>query len=210
MTTRSTTTCRRPGVKATLIAAAGALALLTLTACTGGAGGVSASGSDATGADTATATATATPAASTPAAAAGTGSTAPAGATTEAGTTATASAGPSCDHKMPISPDEIAVLRYTPEGGSLSLIFKYGNWGCPSPDSDGVPFVTVGKETYLPLDQAAYVTATNPIVESSENQHIGVQELLDWLEAHPDSGLVFRYTQGADGAINRLEEEYTP
>ncbi|MFF5497567.1 hypothetical protein [Streptomyces aquilus] len=115
-----------------------------------------------------------------------------------------------CDHKMPISPDEIAVYRYTPEGGSLSLIFRHGNWGCGTPDSDGAPFETVGKETYLPLNQAAYITVTNPIVTSTENQHIGVQEFLDWLEAHPDSGLVFQYHVGADGAIDSLEQIFTP
>ncbi|MFF7445689.1 MULTISPECIES: hypothetical protein [unclassified Streptomyces] len=115
-----------------------------------------------------------------------------------------------CDHKMPISPDEIAVYRYTPEGGALSLIFRHGNWGCGTPDSDGAPFETVGKETYLPMDQAAYITVTNPIVESTENQPIGVQEFLDWLEAHPDSGLVFQYHLGADGAIDRLEQVFTP
>jgi hypothetical protein len=111
---------------------------------------------------------------------------------------------------MPISPDEIAVYRYTPEGGSLSLIFRHGNWGCGTPDSDGAPFETVGKETYLPMDQAAYVTVTDPIVASTENQPIGVQEFLDWLEAHPDSGLVFRYHLGKDGAIDRLEQVFTP
>jgi hypothetical protein len=115
-----------------------------------------------------------------------------------------------CDHKMPISPDEVAVYRYTPEGGSLSLIVKHGNWGCGSPDSDGAPFETVGKETFIPMDQAAYVTVTNPIVESTENQPIGVQEFLDWLEAHPNSGLVFTYHLGADGAIDRLDEVFTP
>ncbi|GGO87853.1 hypothetical protein GCM10012280_27280 [Wenjunlia tyrosinilytica] len=118
--------------------------------------------------------------------------------------------GAGCDHKMPISPDEIAVYRYTPEGGSLSLIIKHGNWGCPYGDTDGAPFETVGKETYLPLDQAAYVTATNPIVESTKNQRIGVQELLDWLEAHPNSGLVFKYHLGDHGAIDSLEEVFTP
>ncbi len=115
-----------------------------------------------------------------------------------------------CDHKMPISPDEIAVYRYTPEGGFLSLIVKHGNWGCGTPDSDGAPFETVGKETFIPMDQAAYVTVTTPIVESTENQHIGVQEFLDWLEAHPNSGLVFTYHLGADGAIDRLDEVFTP
>jgi hypothetical protein len=117
---------------------------------------------------------------------------------------------PGCDHKMPISPDEVAVYRYTPEGGSLSLIVKSGAWGCPDPDTDGAPFETTGKEYALPLDQAAYVTATNPITESSENQHIGVQELLDWLEANPNSGLVFRYHAGADGTVDKLEQEFTP
>ncbi|NEC87916.1 hypothetical protein [Streptomyces sp. SID12501] len=117
---------------------------------------------------------------------------------------------PGCDHKMPISPDEVAVYGYTPEGGSLSLIVKAGAWGCPDPDTDGPPFVTTGKEYALPLDQAAYVTATNPITESSENQHIGVQELLDWLDAHPDSGLVFKYHAGADGTVDDLQQEFTP
>ncbi|WP_344368100.1 hypothetical protein [Streptomyces indiaensis] len=138
-----------------------------------------------------------------------------------AGTPAASASGPTasagadgaddgCDHKMPISPDEIAVYRYTPEGGSLSLIIRHGNWGCGSPDSDGAPFETVGKETYLPMDQAAYITVTDPIVASTENQPIGVQEFLEWLEAHPDSGLVFRYHLGADGAIDRLEQVFTP
>ncbi|MEV0977737.1 hypothetical protein [Streptomyces sp. NPDC049915] len=104
----------------------------------------------------------------------------------------------------------MAVLRYTPEGGSLSLIVKHGTWGCAPADSDGAPFETVGKETYIPMDQAAYVTVTNPIVASTENQHIGVQEFLDWLEAHPNSGLVFKYHLGADGVIDRLDEEFTP
>ncbi|MEV5341176.1 hypothetical protein AB0K93_22270 [Streptomyces sp. NPDC052676] len=111
---------------------------------------------------------------------------------------------------MPISPDEIAVLRYTPEGGSLSLIFKHGNWDCPTPDSDGPPFATVGKETFLPLNPAAYITVTDPIVASTENQQIGMQEFLDWLETHPDSGLVFTYHVGADGAIDSLEQVFTP
>jgi hypothetical protein len=115
-----------------------------------------------------------------------------------------------CDHKMPISPDEIAVYRYTPEGGFLSLIVKHGNWGCGTPDSDGAPFETVGEETFIPMDQAADITVTTPIVESTENQPIGVQEFLDWLEAHPNSGLVFTYHLGGDGAIDRLDEVFTP
>ncbi|MFM9453686.1 hypothetical protein [Streptomyces europaeiscabiei] len=129
--------------------------------------------------------------------------------------TATPSAGAGgeaddCDHKMPISPDEIAVYRYTPEGGFLSLIVKHGNWGCGTPDSDGAPFETVGKETFIPMDQAADITVTTPIVESTENQPIGVQEFLDWLETHPNSGLVFTYHLGSDGTIDRLDEVFTP
>lgn len=130
-----------------------------------------------------------------------------------AGSTASAGAGgedDGCDHKMPISPDEIAVYRYTPEGGSLSLIVRHGNWGCGTPDSDGAPFEPVGKETSLPMSDAAYVTVTDPIVASTENQPISVQKFIDWLEAHPDSGLVFRYHLGSDGAVDRLEQVFTP
>ncbi|MFJ4691834.1 hypothetical protein [Streptomyces sp. NPDC088766] len=87
---------------------------------------------------------------------------------------------------------------------------RYGNRGCGTPDSDGAPFETVGKETYLVMDQAAYVTVTDPVVASTENQPIGVQEFLNRLEAHPGSGLVFRYHLGADGAVDRLEQVFTP
>ncbi|MFC9278372.1 hypothetical protein [Streptomyces collinus] len=199
-----------------------AVLALTLTACNGDGdpGASSAHGNTATaepgsgGSGTAATTAGTAPAA-TPKASAGTTKPPASGATTapapaEPAASASASKAGGCDHKMPISPDEIAVYRYTPEGGSLNLIVKYGNWGCAPADSDGAPFVTVGKETYLPMDQAAYVTATNPIVESTENQRIGVQEFLDWLQAHPDSGLVFKYHLGADGAIDSLEEVFTP
>ncbi|WP_371573723.1 hypothetical protein [Streptomyces sp. NBC_01314] len=131
-------------------------------------------------------------------------------AATQTGSAGTDGEADDCDHKMPISPDEIAVYRYTPEGGFLSLIVKHGNWGCGTPDSDGAPFETVGKETFIPMDQAAAITVTNPIVESTENQPIGVQEFLDWLEAHPNSGLVFTYHLGGDGSIDRLDEVFTP
>ncbi|MER6470808.1 hypothetical protein [Streptomyces collinus] len=227
MTTLRKSTRHRPtaALRPTMVnACAIAVLALTLTACNGdGDSGAasSAPGHTATtapgsgGAGTAATTAGAEPA-GTPKASAGTAKPPSSGATTApapakpAKPAASTSPAGGCDHKMPISPDEIAVYRYTPEGGSLNLIVKYGNWGCAPADSDGAPFVTVGKETYLPMDQAAYVTATNPIVESTENQHIGVQELLDWLEAHPDSGLVFKYHLGADGAIDRLEEVFTP
>lgn len=115
-----------------------------------------------------------------------------------------------CDHKMPISPDELAVYRYTPEGGNLGLIVKYGNWGCASPDSDGPPFETVGNEIYQPLDLSAHITVTDPIVKSTENQPITVQKFLDWLETHPNSGLVFTYRLNSDGAVNHLEQVFIP
>ncbi|MGY4961922.1 hypothetical protein [Streptomyces sp. 900105245] len=201
-------------------ASAVAVLALTLTACDGDGGTNTSSGGGPTataepaadGTQTGSTAAGAKPAA-TPTKAPGSAKSPSAAATpapAEPGTPSAADGSSGCDHKMPISPDEIAVYRYTPEGGSLGLIVKYGNWGCAPADSDGAPFETVGKEIYLPMDQAAYVTATDPIVAGTENQHIGVQEFLDWLEAHPDSGLVFKYHLGDDGAIDHLDEVFTP
>ncbi|MDX3615224.1 hypothetical protein OG920_42850 [Streptomyces europaeiscabiei] len=219
---------RRPGaVKAAVlgVCAAGALGL---TGCSGD-GGTGGADGDAT--STASSTSDSTDKTGAPAGTTGekpdakastdpsSGAKTPGGVTTASTSptpTATPSAGTGgeaaddCDHKMPISPDEIAVYRYTPEGGFLSLIVKHGNWGCGTPDSDGAPFETVGKETFIPMDQAADITVTNPIVESTENQPIGVQEFLDWLEAHPNSGLVFTYHLGSDGTIDRLDQVFTP
>ncbi|WP_327180756.1 hypothetical protein [Streptomyces sp. NBC_01334] len=222
---------RRPGAVRAVVLGVCAASALGLTGCSGD-GGTAGAGSDVkpsataaigtgatTGADADTTgkkpgteastgagggvkSPSVVPIASKPPAATATGSgSGSAGADSDAG---------DCDHKMPISPDEVAVYRYTPEGGSLSLIVKHGNWGCGTPDSDGAPFETVGKEIYIPMDQAAYVTVTNPIVESTENQPIGVQEFLDWLEAHPNSGLVFTYHLDSSGAIDRLDEVFTP
>ncbi|MFF8380768.1 hypothetical protein ACF07V_32050 [Streptomyces sp. NPDC015661] len=112
-----------------------------------------------------------------------------------------------------VDPDEFALYRIEeldPSTGKVNLVVQHGAWGCGSPDSDGGPFVVTGEESRMALDQAAYVTATNPVVTSTENQRIGVQELIDWVNAHPDSGLVFRYETGDDGAIHRLEEVFTP
>ncbi|MEU1012186.1 hypothetical protein [Streptomyces sp. NPDC005890] len=227
--TRTTEDHHRPGavVRTTATSLAAALLALTLAACNGD--------GDSTGSDAGTKTATVQaattqPSGSGPATGSPTAGAAPAGKSTAGGTTASpaktaaptppapakpaaskaAGSGSGCDHKMPISPDELAVYRYTPEGGALHLIVKYGAWGCAPADSDGAPFETVGKEIPVPMNQAAYVTVTNPVVASTENQHIGVQEFLDWLEAHPNSGLVFKYHLGADGAIDKLEEEFTP
>ncbi|MFI1660587.1 hypothetical protein ACH4ZU_37630 [Streptomyces sp. NPDC020472] len=124
---------------------------------------------------------------------------------------------PACVDSTPgpddIDPDEFALYRIEELDGStgkVNLVVQHGAWGCGAPDSDGGPFVVTGEESRWALDQAAYVTATNPIVTSTENQRIGVQELIDWVKAHPDSGLVFRYETGDDGAIHRLEEVFTP
>ncbi|WP_426365120.1 hypothetical protein [Streptomyces sp. E-08] len=117
-----------------------------------------------------------------------------------------------CAESAP-SPDEFALYRIEELDGStgkVNLVVQHGAWGCATGDSDGVPFVGTGEESRWALDQAAYVTATNPIVSGSANRRIGVQELIDWVHAHPDSGLVFRYETGDDGAIHRLEQVFTP
>ncbi|MGW7307735.1 hypothetical protein ACWGI1_19410, partial [Streptomyces sp. NPDC054835] len=110
-------------------------------------------------------------------------------------------------------PDEFALYRVEELPGStgkVNLVLQNGAWGCGEPDTDGAPFVVSGEESRWAMDQAAYVTATTPIVESTENRRIGVQELIDWVKAHPDSGLVFRYETGGDGAIHRLDQVFTP
>ncbi|MFF2214593.1 hypothetical protein [Streptomyces antibioticus] len=112
-----------------------------------------------------------------------------------------------------VDPDEIALFRIEEIDGitdKVNLVLQHGAWGCPGKDTDGPPFVVTGEDSRWAMDQGAYVTAVTPIVESTENQRIGVQELIDWVDAHPDSGLVFRYTVGADGAIHRLEQVFTP
>ncbi|MFF0432700.1 hypothetical protein ACFYU9_10810 [Streptomyces sp. NPDC004327] len=119
-------------------------------------------------------------------------------------------AAPDPDH---YDPDEIALYRIEELPGStgkVNLVFQHGAWGCGSPDSDGAPFVVSGEEARWAMDGAAYVTATNPIITSTENQRIGVQELIDWVKGHPDSGLVFRYDVGGDGSIDSLQEVFTP
>lgn len=117
--------------------------------------------------------------------------------------------GATCDHKMPIAPDLIAVNRYTPEGGSHNLIVRYGNWSCGTP-GDGAYFEAVGKETFLPIADTAKITATAPIVEGSTPEKITLQKLIDWVTAHPDSGRPFQYHLGADGSIDTLDEVYLP
>ncbi|MFC9593065.1 hypothetical protein ACFTUC_25205 [Streptomyces sp. NPDC056944] len=117
-----------------------------------------------------------------------------------------------CAESAP-SPDEFALYRIEELDGStgkVNLVVQHGAWGCATGDSDGAPFVGTGEESRWALDQAAYVTATNPIVSGSANRRIGVQELIDWVHAHPDAGLVFRYETGDDGAIHRLEQVFTP
>ncbi|MET9854769.1 hypothetical protein ABZY57_17705 [Streptomyces sp. NPDC006450] len=128
---------------------------------------------------------------------------------TPAGTKKTPTPGSTCDHKMPISPDEIAVNRYTPEGGVHSLIIKHGNWGCAAPGADAAPFETTGKETFLNIAEDARITAVTPIVASTVSQPITLQQLIDWLIAHPNQGRVFRYHLDGAGVIDSLDQQYT-
>ncbi|MCX5148356.1 MULTISPECIES: hypothetical protein [unclassified Streptomyces] len=187
---------------------------LALTACNGDDGSVGAAGATpgaSTAPPSAAATSSAAPGGSTPSASA-TASKKPTPAATATGKPkppAPAPA-PTCDHKMPISPDEIAVYRYTPEGGTLSLIVKHGNWGCPVPGGS-TPFVTVGEETFIPVADDAKITAMAPILSGSVSKPITAHELTSWLESHPNKGLVFHYNVNHRGMIETLgQEEYTP
>ncbi|UXY36677.1 hypothetical protein [Streptomyces albidocamelliae] len=117
---------------------------------------------------------------------------------------------PDPDH---VDPDEFALYRVEElpaSTGKVNLVIQHGAWGCAGGDGDGAPFVVTGEDSRWALDQAAYVTATNPVTDGSANRRIGVQELIDWVEAHPDSGLVFKYETGEDGSIDRLEQVYAP
>ncbi|TDU78807.1 hypothetical protein [Streptomyces sp. KS 21] len=116
--------------------------------------------------------------------------------------------GPACASKDAVSPDEIAVYRYTPEGGQYSLIVKHGHWGCPV--AGGVtPFVTVGEETFIPIAEDAKIGAHAPILSGSANKPITTHELTSWLETHPNKGLVFHYNVNKAGVIDTLgQEEY--
>ncbi|MFJ3876282.1 hypothetical protein ACIPW5_02340 [Streptomyces sp. NPDC090077] len=110
---------------------------------------------------------------------------------------------PSCDHKMPISPDTIAVYRYTPEGGAHHLIVRHGEFGCPG------PFEPVGEETYYPVSETAKITATSPVLAGEvTGKPVTTHELTSWVTAHPNSGLPFRYHLDAAGVIDTLEEVY--
>lgn len=197
---------RRPGA----LAALAVCGMLALTACQGnedpGASGAKPATPPST--PSATATASAAPASAAPSAPASKPAAKP---------TASAAKKPSspkptatCDHKMPIAPDLIALRRYTPEGGSHNLIVRHGNWSCGTPDTDGAAFEPVGKETFIPIAESAMITATAPIVAGAESKTITLHELIGWVTAHPDSGLPFRYHLGADGAIDTLDEIYLP
>ncbi|MEU8842480.1 hypothetical protein AB0D97_25650 [Streptomyces roseus] len=197
--------------------AAAALALcgaLTLTACNGEDGG------DAGAAGTGPGAITASPSATAPAPA----PTAPGGATPPASPASPkkpsprASApdkpkppapGPACASKDAVSPNEIAVNRYTPEGGQYSLIIKRGHWGCPVAGG-ATPFVTVGEETWIPIAEDAAIGVHAPILSGSANKPITTHELTSWLETHPNKGLVFHYDVNKAGVIVTLgQEEYT-
>ncbi|WP_030160295.1 hypothetical protein [Streptomyces sp. NRRL S-244] len=195
--------------------AAAALVLcgaLTLTACNGdGDGGDAGAAGTGPGASQASPAATASSSAA-PGGAAPSTSAAP---SKKPAPTATPPAkpkppapGPACASKDAVSPDEIAVYRYTPEGGQYSLIVKHGHWGCPVAGG-ATPFVTVGEETYIPIAEDAKIGAHAPILSGSTNKPISTHELTSWLETHPNKGLVFHYNVNKAGVIDTLgQEEY--
>lgn len=194
------------------LAALALCATLTLTACNGD-DDTGAAGTPASPSAGATATGAASPSVSAPASASSAPSkkptpTAPS-TVTPAGTKKPPAPGSTCDHKMPISPDEVAVYRYTPEGGVHSLIVKHGNWGCAAPGMDAAPFDTVGKETFLNIAEDAKITAVTPIIDSPLSQPITLQQLIDWLIAHPNQGRVFRYHLDGTGVIDWMDQQYT-
>ncbi|MFB7055533.1 hypothetical protein ACFCXT_20715 [Streptomyces vinaceus] len=203
---------RRPAAAALLLCGA-----LTLTACNGDDGadaGAAGTGPGASPASpSAAAPASATPAGAAPAASAAAPSKKPAPAPTATGTApakpAPPAPGPACASKDAVSPNEIAVYRYTPEGGQYSLIVKRGHWACPVPGGT-TPFVTVGEETYIPIAEDAKIGAHAPILSGSTNKPITTHELTSWLETHPNKGLVFHYDVNKAGVIETLgQEEYT-
>ncbi|MFF2197686.1 hypothetical protein [Streptomyces sp. NPDC058157] len=107
------------------------------------------------------------------------------------------------DHRMPVSPDTIAVQRYTPEGGMTSLVVQHGTYGCPG------RFEPSGPWTYLPISEKAKITATAPILPSEVmGKPISTSELTGWLDTHPDKGLPFRYHLDAAGVVDTLDEIY--
>lgn len=189
---------------------------LTLTACNGddGAGAGAAGASPAS--PTPAAPASATPAGAAPAASAASPSKKPAPTAPTPAPTAPAPAkpappapGPACASKDAVSPHEIAVYRYTPEGGQYSLIVKRGHWACPVAGGT-TPFVTVGEETYIPIAEDAEIGVHAPILSGSTNKPITTHELTSWLETHPNKGLVFHYDVNKAGVIETLgQEEYT-
>ncbi|MFI5665825.1 hypothetical protein [Streptomyces sp. NPDC051704] len=194
--------------------AAAALALcgaLTLTACNGDGGDAGAAG---TGPGASPASPPATASAS--AAPAGAAPSASAASSKKPSPTATAPAkpkppapGPACASKDAVSPNEVAVNRYTPEGGAYSLIVKHGHWGCPIAGG-ATPFETVGEETYIPIAEDAKIGAHAPILSGSTNKPITTHELTSWLETHPNKGLVFHYSVNKAGVIDTLgQEEYS-
>lgn len=197
-----------------VVALAAVALTVVLTGCQKGGSDAGSDSGAAAGAGAAVASPSGTPGASTPAA--GKASAEPAGSVSTSPAPASAITA-ACSDEPPtpdeVDPDEFAVYRAEELDGStgkVNLVIQHGAWGCPGKDTDGAPFVVTGEDSRWALDQAAYVTATNPITAGTENERIGVQELIDWIDAHPDSGLVFRYETGDDGAIHRLEEVFTP
>ncbi|MEV0992275.1 hypothetical protein [Streptomyces sp. NPDC049949] len=198
--------------------AAAALVLcgaLTLTACNGDGGDAGAAGTGpgaSPASPSTTASSSAAPGGAAPSASAASSKkpSSTAGAPTAAPAKPKPPApGPACASKDAVSPNEIAVHRYTPEGGQYSLIVKHGHWGCPVAGGT-TPFVTVGEETYIPIAEDAKIGAHAPILSGSTNKPITTHELTSWLETHPNKGLVFHYNVNKAGVIDTLgQEEYS-
>lgn len=105
----------------------------------------------------------------------------------------------------PNAPNWLSLYRYSPEGGSYSLILRHGTWTCTA---EGAVYVPSGEETWLPISDTAEITATSPILTGAESRPISTSELTGWLESHPDPALPFRYHLNKAGVIDRLYEFY--
>ncbi|WP_330295816.1 hypothetical protein [Streptomyces sp. NBC_00503] len=196
---------------AAALALCGTLALTACNADDGDAGAGAGPGGTAPGASAATPSAPSAPAGTAkPSASAAASSKKPSPTATAPVKPKPPTPGPTCaTPKDLVSPNEFAVDRYTPEGGSYALIGKRGHWGCVVPG--GVtPFVTVGEEIFIPIAEDAKIGAHAPILSGSVNKPITTHELTSWLETHPNKGLVFHYNLNPAGVIDTLgQEEYS-
>lgn len=66
----------------------------------------------------------------------------------------------------------------------------------------------MGEETYIPIAETAKITATAPILSGPSSHPVTTHELTEWLVAHPNRALPFKYHLGAGGVIDTLDEIY--